>query len=362
MSRIFSFIPEKDVRVVDTYTGPLRLHYYKDLRFRTQIAGLYNFHTPLGIHDSKIINITNKQLSFLVYQYKHYLGDWYSDTLRNTYNTLRTSNSLKDVRITEPVFYFFDFECVNGWSHSFDCMFYLLYVYSAWKFNCKLLVVKSDNVHYNNTLKLIKDFFKVEYIYIDPNINYVFSEFYCVRNFMNTLFHEVKDFVNERIVKPILIKYEGHPHYDTICKIKYKTKGNLNRLDTSVDVSDTFVNACADRNIIDISHLEDEEMKIYLLNKATNIIVCWGSAYYININYYILDVSDKFVSVVFHKNIMDERKFLTVTEGVITQNLKDQSGTFVDQVYNTFRCKGEVIDNVSTLDEYMEKSTMFNSV
>ena len=358
MSKILTYIPEQDIRIVDTYNGPTRLHTYKEIRFRTQVASMYNFHTPIGIHDSKIINITNKQLSFLLHQYTHYLGDWYSHALLETYNSLRNANTSNDVRITEPVFYFFDYECVNGWSHSFDCMFYLLYVYSTWKFNCKLLVVKSDNIHYNNTLKLIKDFFKVDYIYIEPNVNYVFSEFYCVRNFVNTFFHEVKEFVNERLVTPILIKYEGHPYHEAICKIKYKTKGNLNRLDTSVDVSDAFVDACARKNITDISHLENEELKIYLLNKASTIIVCWGSAYYININYYILDVSNKFVSVIFHKNIMDERKFLTVNDNVIRQNLKDQSGMFVNQVYNTFQCKGEVIDNVSTLEDYMRGTAL----
>lgn len=358
MSRVFSFIPREDVQFVDTYSDPARLHIFKDIRFRTGVASLYNFHTPIGIHDSKIINITNKQLSFQINQYKHHIGDWYSQELANTYNVLRTSNKSNDVRITDPMFYFFDYECVNGWSHSFDCMFYLLYMYSGWKFNCKLLVVKSDNVHYNNTLALIKNLFSVEYMYIEPNVNYVFSEFYCVRNYLNVLFHEVKDFVNKRVVQPILAKYEGHPYFDTICKIKYKTNGNLNRLDTSLDKSDVFTSACEKRSIVDISNLENEELKIYLLNKATNIIVCWGSAYYININYYVQDVSTKFVSVLFHKNIMGERNFLTVENGTISQNLIGQSGEYVDQVYNTFRCNGEVIDSIDNLEDYTSRSVL----
>ena len=358
MSRVFSFIPHDDVRIVDAYDNPAQLHCFKEMRFRTGIASLYNFHTPIGIHDSKIVNITNKQLSFQIYQYKHHIGDWYSQELANTYNALRTSDKSDDVRIAEPVFYFFDYECVNGWSHSFDCMFYLLFMYSTWNFNCKLLVVKSDNVHYNNTLKLIKSLFHVDYVYIEPNVNYTFSEFYCVRNYLNVLFHEVKDFVNKRVVQPILAKYEGHPYADTICKIKYKTVGNVNRLDTSLERSDVFAKACAERNIMDISDLENEELKIYLLNKATNVIVCWGSAYYININYYIQDTSTKFISVLFHKNIMSERNFLTVENGKVSQNLTNQSGVYVDQEYNTFRCNGEVIDNIDTLEDYASRSVL----
>ena len=359
MNRIFSFIPEQAVRVVDTYTNPVNVHSFKEMRFRTGVASMYNFHTPIGIYESKIINITNKQLSFLISQYKHYVGDWYSQELASTYTSLRTLG--QDIRIAEPVFYFFDYECVNGWSHSFDCMYYLLYMYSVWKFNCKLLVVKSDNIHYNNTLTLIKNIFNVEYLFIEPNVNYIFSEFYCVRNYQNVFFHEVKEFVNTRLLQPIMVKYEGHPSFNTICKIKYKTKGNVNRLDTSFDRSETFDSSCKKQNITDISNLENEELKIYLLNKAVNIIVCWGSAYYININYYILDPSTKFISVLFHANIMSERKFLAVENKRVCQNLIGQSGDCVDQVYNTFQCTGEVIDNLNRLEDYVGRSTLLKS-
>lgn len=353
MTQVFQYIPVHDVNYVDSYEGPVRLHTFSNMRFRTQLASQHSFQIPLGIHNSKIINITNKQLSFLIQQTNHHIYDNYSAELLGVYNNLR-ANPNEDIQIDEPVFYFFDYESVSGTVHSYDCMFYLLYMYCNWKFNCRLLVVKSNNVYYNTTLALIKKYFNVDFLYIEPNKNYNFKEFHCIRNYVNVLFHEVKNFVNERLIDPVMKKFEGKEYYKNVCKIKY---GNPNDAHSGYNFSRTekFNTLCKTYDVYDISNIEDEEYKIYLLNKAENIIVSWGSIYYINIVYYLRNHQDHFISVLFHKNLMAERSFLQ--NGY--QNIGHHCGKCTNQVYTSLHINCEIIDNMTSLDQFVDQTLKF---
>jgi hypothetical protein len=334
-----------NVKKVDDYTGPIKLHKFSNMDFRTEISPKYSFYTPIGIIDKQLINITNKQLSFLKERYIHNIGDWYYTSLNKTIDGLINSNN--KILINEPVFYFFDYEAISGSCHTFDCMFYLLYWYKYWNMNCRLLVVNSPNKYYNTTLKLIKENFNIEFLYIDINTNYQFAEFYCVRNYVNVFFKEVKEFINLNLILPIMKKYEDYPFYEKIIKLKYSNPDNITN--PAFERTEELVNFYLKNNIIDLNDIENEEYKIYLINKANDIAISWGSVYYININYYLnKNINNPNIVVLFHKEMMGERYFLQNKDNLIYQNIGHYHGGETDQIYTTFNFFGKIIENLNS--------------
>jgi hypothetical protein len=358
MSEIFNYISYDKVIHIDDYNKNQLIYNFSDVIFRTHISSHMSFFTPLGVFNNKIISLTNKQFSFLFQKYNNFLGNEYATELKNTYDKIQTNIIDNILTIDEPVFQFFDYESVNGTGHSYDLMFYLLYHYKINNLSSKLLVVESSNKYYNHTLEIIKKYFNIDYIYIKPCNTYLFKNFSCTRTYQNIFFNEVKNFININLIQPIINKYEeiNETYYDDIIKIKYENPNSIDRLNISFKKTKLFNRFCSKKNIFDLNDVDDnEELKIYLLNKAKIIRINWGSAYYININYYLQNTQDKFISVIFHKNIMDESRFLNqISLNTFNQNMPGEySANITNHVYNNWTFEGEKIENIKDTDEYI---------
>jgi hypothetical protein len=359
MNEIFNYIDYNDIIHIDNYNNPLLLFKLNNIKFRSFNSQYLNFQVQLGINsENKIISITNKQFSFLIQKLNHFLGHEYANELKKNYEVLKSEEKTSDILIVEEnVFQFFDYESVSGTGHSYDLMFYLLCIYKINNLTAKLMVMESDNKYYNNLLNLIKTYFNVEYFYIKPNKTYLFKNFTCVRTYQNILFDYVKKFINNHLIEPIMNKYEklNEPYYDDIIRIKYENKNNINRTQMSFKKTDLFKDFCKNKNIFDLNDIDDnEELKIYLLNKAKIIRINWGSAYYININYYLKNTDNKTLSIIFHSNIMSERNFLNQQNDLFMQNLPlEYCDNILNNYYNDFNFKGEIIDNITDIDNYV---------
>jgi hypothetical protein len=88
----------------------------------------------------------------------------------------------------------------------------------------------------------------------------------------------------------------------------------------------------------------DDEYRIYLLNMAEKLVISWGSNFYINVDYYILDPTNKHITIIFHPNIASEMGFLHIQGDTIRHNMPSwASGNYTNQVYNTLTFKGRVL-------------------
>lgn len=351
MSEIHSYISPHNILVVDTYSNeePL-IHSFQDVSFRIEMCdNFYNFHSPMATVDNKIINISNKQLSFLLYKYHHFVGDELAIKMKNTYDNLQ-SNTVE--YINEEVFQFIDYESISGTGHAYDLMFYLLYMYKKNNVTCKLLVVNSPNKYYNILLKIISKYYNVEYIHVDLNTNYKFKTFYCTRTYQNILFNEVKDFINNTLIDKIIENYSIYNFYSYVSKLKYTNQNNINRCNDSFLLTDTYNCFLKKNNILDLNFIDDEEYKIYLLNKATNIIVSCSSSYYINICYYIKDYDNKHINVVFHsKNSCDLWTLSNINNKIHQHMPYIFTGDINNHMYNNISYNGSIISNINTIDE-----------
>jgi hypothetical protein len=357
MSQIYQYIPLEKILTVDNYKQEETVHKFTEVKFRIQKCNNFlNFHSPLGIYKDKVLSVTNKQLSFLTEVYHHFVGDELATEIKNTYDNLQhpTCQIIK-----EPVFQFVDYESVNGTGHSYDLMFHLLYIYTKFNIKAKLLVVKSDNHYYNVLLKLIQNNYDVEYFYLDLDTNYLFEEFYCARTYQNILFTHVKEFINNTLIQNIMIKFDGKYYYDSLCKLKYKNINNIARVDTSFVKTELFTRFLEENSIYDLNDNNDEELKIYLLNKSNNIIVSSTSPYYINICYYIKDISSKNINIIYHASEDHYLWKFTINEDVIKQNMPScYCGNIIDQEYNKNMFKGRLIKGVTTLEEIIPQVSL----
>jgi len=359
MSNIFNYIPYDNINDVDNYTtGEILIYNFKNVKFRTHVSSLWGYQTPIGIHDNKIISITNKNLSFLIHKYRHFWGYEYANELKNTYESIKNETTFEV--IYDEVLQFFDYDSVNGTGHSYDLMFYLLYHYKINNMTSKLLVVKTNNIYYNACLELIKKYFNVDYVFIETNKTYLFTKFNCIRTYQNILFNEVKDFINKYLIKPIIKKYDdmNEKYYDTIIKLKYKNIHDVARGCEYYQVNYRFYNYLLKNNIYDLNNsINDEEMKIYLINKAKHIIILGASStYYININYYLHDTNDVFITILSHPTSVDINWSFQIHDNIIKQHMPSHyCVNIMDQVYNNWSFKGEIIRDVENIDNVIER-------
>jgi hypothetical protein len=350
MSAIYNHISKDNILSIHDYSGPNIIYNIENVKFRTDLSSEYDFQTPVGVINSKAISITNKQLSFLPDRLNHYLGDNYGNTLKYTYECILKENV--PILIEDPVFQFFDYESVCGSSHSYDLMCYLIYIYKLNNLNCKLLVVNSNNTYYNSTLNLFKKYYNIDYIFIDCGKTYVFKNLYCVQSYQNVFFHEVKKFINESLLTPIINLYERNniPYFKNIYKLKLKNPSNIDRLNSAHIITDSGNAYFKDNNYLDLDTVTDE-YRIYLLNKADNIVISWGSIFYINIDYYIIDLSNKYITIIFHSNMLPEMDFIKFNGTEIRQELPSwaTSDYYRDQVYTKTAFKGRILcmDNIT---------------
>lgn len=357
MTEIYNYIPLHNILQVDDYNQVEKVHHFTKVKFRIQKCdNFYNFHAPLALYNDKVISISNKQFSFLNEKYHHFVGDQLASVIKDTYVNLQTPTCQI---VTDPVFQFVDYESIGSTSHVYDLMFHLLYIFKKYNIEAKLLVCKSDNIHYNNLLELIKKYFNVNYFYVDLNTNYIFDIFYCSRTYQNILFHEVKDFINRELIDKVMVKYEGEKYYNTLSKLKYCDINNMNRLNNSFIKSEVFNNFLHNKNICDLNNINEEDYKIYLLNKSSNIIVSCTSPYDINICYYIKDILSKNINIIYHKSEDNYLWKFTINGDTIKQNIPSiLCGNIINQQYNTIHFKGKLLSGITCPDEIIDKVSL----
>ncbi len=355
MSNIYNYIPSYSIICLHDYSYRDLIVSLTNVLFRTSNTNFLSFQSQLGIVDDKCISITNRQLSFLPTILNHFLGNEYAICLQNEYKTILTDKNI--ITVDEPVYQFFDYDSVSGTGHAYDLMFYLLFNYINTNQRSKLLVVKSNNQWYNKILDLIKKWYNVEYYIIEESITYKFTDFTCAQTYQNILFHDVKEFISKTLITPIVTMYDNNNFkwHTNIYKIKVATEGNTSRLNMNYVLTDEFKSFCSLNNYYSVDNYTEEE-KIYILNKATNIIVTWGSSWYININYYINTLSDKFIYIIFHPEVSVEYNFLLDHGDCIQQNMPLwASGGYINQIYNTttFSGKKMIVSSLSELPLYI---------
>ena len=340
MSEIYNYIPENNILVVDTYSNKDDVIYsFQDVSFRIECSTLYNFHSPIATVNNKIINISNKQFSFLLYKYVHFVGHDLAIQTKYTYDNLQKGDC---TYIDESVFQFVDYDSISGTAHAYDLMFFLLYLYKKNNMACKLLVMKTENQYYNKLLNIISKYYDIEFLYIDINKNYIFKQYYCARTYQNIFFNEVKEFINNTLISKIMEKYNSFPLFSTVHKLKVFNIHNINRCIDSFVITDEYKEYLQKNNICDLNTIEDEEYKIYLLNKASNIVIGCTSVYYINICYYIQDYTTKYITVVCHPN--NSESWMFHTNDKIYQHMPHYyCANYMDQVYNNTSFNGKII-------------------
>jgi hypothetical protein len=360
MVSIYERFSKDLIHVNDDYTSHPAIHTLKNLLFQVDESNENDFLTPVGIQGNKIQSILNKQFHYVPERMGASSGVEYSKHLFDTYKTLSSclENSVETVK--EPVFYFMDFESVNGTVHSYDLLFYLLYIYKTSGLQCRLVIPNSCNLYFKKTIELIKDYYTVEFLEIKYGKPYLFECLYCIRSYMNTFFLEVKEFVNTTLIDPILEKYKRKEYSNTVGKVKVLPKGSIRSLNAVFPYSSEFSEACIQQNIFLFDDTTPEDLKIYYMNNAENVIVCWGSIFYIYIDYYLKSTKDKFISVLFHKAMMPEKNCLVYHNGSFYQQM-NQGERGIQQVYNTLRFQGEIIDNIDSLSQYIHRSLLFKS-
>jgi hypothetical protein len=359
MSEIYNYISPKNIHIVDDYSNSeTNIHIFDSVLFRVEkCTDFYNFYAPIAIFNDKIINISNKQLSFLIYKYHHFVGSQLANQIVSTYTNINKGDTIV---IDDTVFQFMDYESISGTGHAYDLMFYLLYIYKKYNLDCKLLVVKSDNKYYNILLHLISKYYNVEFIYIETNTNYRFKKFICTRTYQNIFFKEVKDFINNTMISKIIEKYNSNIFYKTVIKLKYTNQNNINRINDSFLLTDQFKDYITDHNICDLNNIDDEEYKIYLLNKADIIYVSCSSNYYINICYYIIKYTEKNINVIFHnKNEADVWTFCNIGGKIVQHMPANFCGNITDQVYNNISFSGNIINNITSVNEIISFMEMY---
>jgi len=354
MSEIYQYISPNNILVLDDYSSTeSNIHTIENVSFRVEkCVDFYNFYSPIAIKENKIINISNKQFSFLIYKYHHFVGSQLANQIVSTYNNLINDEKRY---IDETVFQFMDYESIAGTGHAYDLIFYLLYIYKKFNLTCKLLVVNTTNKYYNTLLKLLSDYYNAEFLYIDTDKNYTFKNLICTRTYQNIFFNEVKEFINSTLITKILTKYNSFNFYKIVIKLKLTNKDNINRCNDSFHFTDKYINFIKQHNICDLNNIEDEDYKIYLLNKAENIITSCSSTYYINICYYLQNYSEKNINIVFHShNTPDLWTFSTINNKIIQHMPGQFCGNITNQLYNNLSFDGNILSNINSIDEIVD--------
>jgi hypothetical protein len=140
------------------------------------------------------------------------------------------------------------------------------------------------------------------------------------------------------------------PTSEYVARIKSSTASTTRSSDTTFKLTDSFFSYCQKNKVCILDTDLPEDLKIYYLNKASKIIVCWGSIFYIYIDYYLMSTENKYIKVLYHKNIMSERKFLlSLGNSTYMQTMLGDSPVF-NQVYTTLRFKGDIVEDLTSLD------------
>jgi hypothetical protein len=340
-NKVCEYFDRTQILFAHKYQSESEIKLFNNVRFRSQPTTNGQLITNIGLVNNLILSTSNKYFSWYLNQK---MPDDLVDSTKDTYFNLLYNNK-NDIIIDEPVFLFMDYETTTSSSHAYDVQFFLLYKYCLSDIKCKLLVVKSENKYYNRLLKLIKDNYNIEYLYIDPNINYSFSTFYSIESYYNIFFDNVKVFINETLIKKIIDKYssENIPYYDNLYKIKYINLDTVNTFNTGLKLTDEFSNYCISNNIVNLDLIDDYEYRIYLLNMSKKVIISWGSNFIINIVYYIADLSNKKILIACNKNDHPEDfiKCINTNTYKLCMPTKNTKG-YIGGLYNNFIINGQM--------------------
>lgn len=321
-----------NLMICDDYKNEEVMHSFNDVTFRVEPEAPNSFTVhQIGVVNGNIINITHKMLSYFTLVNK----DWtYShQQINNVYNNLQHDN---DYIIEEEVYQFFD--CFPyAPVHNLDDTYNLLYQYIKNKLTCKLLVLKTDNFYYNQTLDSLKQYFNLDYLYLEPHKNYKFNKFNCTRQY-HWIQNEPLKFIKEEYIKKICEKLADRITYDNIVIVKSVHPTNTSTVDTFI-ITNKYNNLLKDKNIFSLDNLRDDlEYKIYVVNKAKNIIVSYLSPFNVNIHKHCINTEDK--------------NFI-ILNGGYGGSINNQFINTGENKYDFYgeKINGVVIDNKITLDE-----------
>ena len=346
IDKVCKYFDKTQILFTHKYQHDSEIKTFNNVRFRSQPVN-NQLITNIGLVNNLILNTTNKSFSW--YSNKK-MGDELVDSTKDTYFNLIYNKEI-DIVIDEPVFLFMDYESTTSTSHAYDLQFFLLYKYCNSDIKCKLLVVKSENKYYNKLLKLIKDNYDIEYLYIDTNVNYRFSTFYSIQSHYNIFFDYVKTFINETLIKKIMLKYSSQnaPYYDNLCKIKYQNPDLFNMNNSNFKSTEEFANYCSSNNILNLDLVDDDEYRIYLLNMSKKVTISWGSNLIINIAYYMLDLSNKEIIIACNKgdHCEDYIKCIDTNTYKLCMPRWHTKG-YMDGVYNNLIIKGHLLTGLES--------------
>lgn len=261
------------VNIIDNYRDEQKLFILENIRYKFRSSGGFVI-SCLGIDENnKIINITNKILSY--FPIMNYLQSMDLYNIIQTYNELNTETKYEVIE--EDIFLFIDcfpFAPV----HNLDDIYNLLYFYKKNNLKCKLAVIKTDNFFYNQSLISLQKYFNLEYLYLEFNKNYLFKKLLCTRQY-HWLQKEAHEFIRKEYIDKIVEDYKDKPYFKNLSIIKYVKPENISTLDTFSN-SEIYDDFCKTKNIIDLNiYNNDLEYKIYLINKAEKIITGYLSPY-----------------------------------------------------------------------------------
>ena len=317
------------IKIYDDYKNEQLVLKFENVKFRANHGTGWYVHV-LGVVDDKIINITNKTISYFGIISRS--CGWQKNEIIRTYNDLKHIDEYVD----EEVFQFFD--CFPyAPVHNLDDTYNLLYQYKKNKLSCKLLVLKTDNFYYNQTLDSLKKYFGLEYFYISPNKSYCFKNFYCTRPY-HWIQDEALAFIKKEYIQKICEDFSGCPTHENVSIIKVVHHFNCSTLDT-FQMTDGYRDLMQKKNIFDLNQLLDDlEHKIYIINNAKYIITNYLSPFNINIHKHCLCTNDK--------------NFVIMNGGQVSSCL-DQFKVIGDSEYDYYGVliKGKIVDHKISLDE-----------
>jgi len=277
-----------NITIYDDYKSKSEVKSFNDVKFRIEPEGPQSFTVhQIGVCGNQIINITHKMLSYFTlvnnnWTYGH-------NEINKIYNNIQNSSIFE--MVDEEVFQFFD--CFPyAPVHNLDDTYNLLYSYVKSGLTCKLLVLKTDNYYYNQTINSLKEYFNLEYFYLEPHKNYKFKKFNCVRQY-HWIQNDALSFIHDNYIKKICNKIIDKPTYDNICLIKTVHPTNTSTVDT-FNITNNFSNILKEKNIFNLDNIRDDlEYKIYLVNNAKNIIISYLSPFNVNIHKHCVKTDDK---------------------------------------------------------------------
>ena len=334
-SEMIKFIGVDNMNIADDYFQNEIIHSFRNVRFKVVNESISWVKLQLGLDENgKLINISNKLTSYFTL---HNYSPYFKYSIFNLMNDLRNNFSEPTI-VEEEVFLFFD--CFPYASqHNLDDIYNLLYQYKTNGETCKLLVLKSDNFFYNQTLLSLKKHFDLQYFYLDIGKNYHFEKIKFARPY-HWIQNRPLDFIKKNYIKAILEEHKGQKCYDNIYFLKTKQGVNCSNVDT-FEMTDSFLKLMKEKSFFSANSLIDDlEYKIYVVNSSKNIIINMESTFLINIYKHCFDTTNK--------------NFLILNGGnTTTENMLKHFQQIGQNKYNCYglEINGTVLERKISLDD-----------